>query len=80
MALKVSTMPCLYDQLPVMKTCPACSKRIRQRPINLYTSPMLIHKIMKRLDTQVIKPTNQNSLKLPKIVKTTNKKKLLALV
>ena len=35
---------------------------------------------MKRLDTQVIKPTNQNSLKLPKIVKTTNKKKLLALV
>ena len=80
MALKDSTMPCLYDQLPVMKTFPVCSKRIRQRPINLYTSPMLIHKIMKRLDTQVIKPTNQNSLKLPKIVKTTNKKKLLALV
>ena len=31
----------------------------------------------KRLDTQPNEPTNPNSLKVPKIVKPTNKKKLL---
>ena len=30
-----------------------------------------------QLDTQLNKPTNQNSLKVPKVIKPTNKKKLL---
>ena len=32
---------------------------------------------LKRLDTQLNKPTNQNPLKVPKVVKSTNKKTLL---
>ena len=44
---------------------------------------MMIHKIiptvdynlwLKRLDIQLNEPTNQNSLKVPKVVKSTNKK------
>ena len=44
---------------------------------------MMIHKItlsvdfnlwLKRLDTKLSKPTNQNSIKVPKVVKPTNKK------
>ena len=31
---------------------------------------------VKRLDTQLNKPTNQNPLKVPKVVMTTNKKML----
>ena len=51
----------------------------------LCTSPMMIHKItpsvdynkwFKRLDTQSNKPTNQNSIKVPKVVRLTNKKTL----
>ncbi len=47
---------------------------------------MMIHKItpsvennygLKRLDTQLNEPTNQNSIKVPKVVKPTNKKILL---
>ena len=47
--------------------------------------PMLIHKIthsvdydwwLKRLDTQLDKPTNQNPLKALKVVKPTNEKTL----
>ena len=46
--------------------------------------PMLINKItlsikekwLKRLETQLNKPTNQNLLKVPKVVKRTNKKTL----
>ena len=30
-----------------------------------------------QLDTQLNKPTNQNSLKVPKVIKPTNKKMLL---
>ena len=46
---------------------------------------MILHKIihsvdynlwLKRLDTQLIKPTNQNLLKVPKVFKPTNKKML----
>ena len=45
---------------------------------------MLINKItpsitelwLKRLDTQLNKPTNQNLLKVPKVVRSTNKKTL----
>ena len=46
----------------------------------------MIHKILlsedynwwlKRLDTQLKEPTNENSIKVSKVVKTTNKKKLL---
>ena len=53
------------------------------RPINCCTSPMILHKItpsveyhlwLKRLDTQLNKPTNQNTLKGPKIDKQTIKK------
>ena len=49
-------------------------------------SPMNTHKIassvdynlcLKRLDTQLNGPTNQNSIKVPKVVKQTNKKMLL---
>ena len=59
------------------------SKGIRQWPINRYTSPMMIPKItpsvdynkqLKRLDTQINDPTNQKLLKVPKVVKPTNKK------
>ena len=48
--------------------------------------PMLIHKItpsleynhwFKRLDTQLNELTNQNSIKVPKVIKPTNKKTLL---
>ena len=47
---------------------------------------MMIHKItlsvydnqwLKRLDTQLNDPTNQKSMKDPKVVKSTNKKTLL---
>ena len=47
---------------------------------------MLIHKItpsvdynswLKRLDPQLTKPTNQNSIKVPKVVEPSNKKTLL---
>ena len=47
---------------------------------------MLKHKItpsvdyniwLKRLDTQLNKPSNQNSVKFPKVIKPTNKKTLL---
>ena len=57
------------------------SKGIRQWPINLFTSPM-INKItpfvdcnycLKRLDTQLNEPTNQNLIKFPKVVKLTKK-------
>ena len=51
------------------------SKRIRQLPINWCISPMMIHKI------EVVEmfghSTNQNSSKVPKVVKPTNKKTLL---
>ena len=62
------------------------SKGIRQLPINLCTSTMIIHKItpsidynlwFKRLDTQLNEPTNQNWIKVPKVVKPTKKKTLL---
>ena len=34
----------------------------------------IIHLRLKRLDTQLNEPTNQNSLKIPKVVNPTNKK------
>ena len=46
---------------------------------------MMIHKIvssleynywLKRLDTQLIEPTNQILMKVPKLVKSTNKKRI----
>ena len=52
-------------------------------------SPMMIHKIpssvdynysLKRLDTQLNESTNQNSLKVPKVVKQTNKKTFLKIL
>ena len=61
------------------------SKGIRQWPINWGTSPMWIHKItpsldynkwLKRLDTQLYAPTYQKIMKVPKVVKPTNKKTL----
>ena len=61
------------------------SKGIRQWPINLCTSPMMIHKItpsldynwwFKHLDTQLNESTNQNSRKVAKFVRQTNKKTL----
>ena len=70
--------------LPVIIETPA--KSIRQWPINWCISPMIIHKNthsvdynlwLKRLDTQLNNQTNQNSLKVLKVVKTTNKKTLL---
>ena len=48
--------------------------------------PMMFHKIapsvdyckwLKRLGTQLNEPTNQSSLKMPKFVKPTNKKKVI---
>ncbi len=64
-------------------------KTLRQRTINLCTSLLMIHYFtlslfynswLKRLDTQLIEPTNQNLVKVPKIVKPTNKLKLWGLV
>ena len=58
------------------------SQGIRQWLINLCTSPIMIRKItpfvnnnqsFKRLDTE---PTNQNSIKVSKVVKPPNKKML----
>ena len=52
----------------------------------MYTPPMMTHKItpcvnkykwLKRLNTQLIKLTNQNSVKVPKVIKPMNKKALL---
>ena len=62
------------------------SKGIRQWTINWCKSPIMIYKItpsvdnnkwLKRLDNQTNEPTNQNSIKVPKLVKPTNKKTLL---
>ncbi len=48
--------------------------------------PMMMHKItsfldynqwLKRLDTQLNKPTKQNSMKVPKVIKKTNEKILI---
>ena len=48
--------------------------------------PMMLHKItssvnynqlLKRFDTQINEPTNQNSTKVPKVVKVTKNKTLL---
>ena len=33
--------------------------------------------MVERLETQINEPTNQNSIKLPKVVKSTNEKMLL---
>ena len=40
------------------------------------TPPVDYNKCLKRLDTQQNEPTNQNSLKVPKVVKPNNKKTL----
>ena len=42
--------------------------------INKITYFVNINWWLKRLDTQINEPTNQNSIKVPKIVKPTNKK------
>ena len=56
------------------------SKWIRQWPLSLYTSSIIIHKInlsvdfncwLKLLDTQLNKRTIQNLIKVPKVVKQT---------
>ena len=53
------------------------SKGIRQWPLNLCTSPMIMDKItpsvdqnywFKRLNIQLFEPTNQNSFKSPKLI------------
>ena len=53
--------------------------------MNWFTSPIIIHKVstsfdyyyrLKRLDTQLCNPTNQNSAKVPKVYNPTNKKTL----
>ena len=49
-------------------------KETRQWPINLCTSPMMIHnQWLKRLDTQ----QNEPRIKVPMVLKPTNKKTLL---
>ena len=35
------------------------------------------NKLLKRLDTQLNEPTNQKSIKVPKVVKVTNNKTLI---
>ena len=61
------------------------SKGIRHGPIKWCTSPIIIYEItpsldynylLKCLDTQVNETTNQNSIKVSKVVKPTNKKML----
>ena len=60
------------------------SKGIRQWPVNCCTSPIMKNKItpsvdynewLKHLYSRLIKATNQNSLKVLKVVKPTNKKR-----
>ena len=62
------------------------SKGIRQCTINLYTFPMMMHKStpsldynywLKRLDIKLNETTNQNSMKVPKVVKLMNDKSLI---
>ena len=81
----------LFSQLQINTCCQAIvkyqgSNGIRQWPIKWCTSPLLIHKIvssvdnnygLKRLDSELDKPTNQNPLKVSKVVKPTDKKTLL---
>ncbi len=45
--------------------------------IHIITSSVDKNKWLKRLNTELIKLTNQNSQKVPKVVKITNKKTLL---
>ena len=68
-------MTALINKL--MKSWTQESKMIRQWPINWCTSPMTILKIipsvdynkwLKRLDTQLYKPSNQNELKSLKLL------------
>ena len=58
-------------------------KEIRQWSINWFTPPMIIHRIspsvdynywLKCLDTQFNEATHENSIKVPKVFKQTNKK------
>ncbi len=80
----------LIQQLLPYKLYYSCycdiSKEIRQWPINCRTSPLMTHKItpsvdlnqwLERLNTQLNKPTNQNLVKVPKVVELTNKKMIL---
>ena len=62
------------------------SKGIRQWPINLCTFAMIIQKLtpfvdynqwLKRLDIQLNEPINRNLIKVPKVIKPTNKKTIL---
>ena len=62
------------------------SKVIRQWPtkimyisnVNTQIYPLCrVHLVVDTKDTQLNKPTNQDSLKVPKVVKATNKKTLL---
>ena len=55
-------------------------------PINCYTSPVMILKItpsldfnqwLKCLDTHLNEPSNKNSMKVPEVIKPTNKKTIL---
>ena len=61
-------------------------KGIRRWLKKIMYIPMMIHKItptvdynlwLKRLDTQLNEPSNQNSINVPKFVKPMNKKTLL---
>ena len=61
------------------------SRGIRQWPVDLFTSPIMIHKITHYVGSlQLLVETfghstlsNQNSIKFPKVLKPTNKKTLL---
>ena len=72
--------------VPSYNTAAQGSKGIRQWLINWRTSSALIHKVtlsvnynywLKRLDTQLNEPANQNLIKASKVVNQTNKKTLL---
>ena len=61
-------------------------KGINQWPTNWFISPIMKHKNtpsvdynywLKRLDTHLSEPTNQNSVKVPKVAKPTKRKTLL---
>ena len=45
----------------------------------IITSPVVYNKWLNRLDTQLNEPNNQNLIKVPKVVKSTNKETFLKL-
>ena len=51
--------------------------KLMYTPVDAIQNYSFYRLVVKRLDTQLNESTNKNSLKFPKVVRPTNKKKLL---